>query len=95
MANHTLPGFNPGYKRRVHKKAVVEAGGLPWADAFQKVAGGSAVVLVVELAVKPVYEICHREGECRWSEGEVGAVAAEVWVDGSGEKVFKNPIRLR
>lgn len=74
----------------------MEAPGLPWEDAFRKVSGGSAVVLAVEFVFKSKYWWCQQDPprNCTWSE-KVAVVAADVWVDGSGEKVEKKPIRLR
>lgn len=97
VGNQTLRGFSQGIKGRSHKRVAVEAHALPWDDAFRRISGGMAVELVVELVAIAKYEHCDydRPSQCTWSEGEAEAVAADVLVDGSGEKVGPKPIRLR
>ncbi|KAL1560700.1 hypothetical protein AAHA92_10883 [Salvia divinorum] len=90
-----VPRFDQGGKKTARRRVVVEASGLPWDGAVEKVSGGSTVAFKVAAATRYRLEYCDADDHCRHSGRKRLVVEGEVWVDGYGEKVSKNPIRLR
>ncbi|XP_057790754.1 uncharacterized protein LOC131007867 [Salvia miltiorrhiza] len=93
VGSYVVAGFSQGKKKTARRRAVVEARGLPWEDAFEKISGGSAVALAVELATKYKLRRCD-EGNCYYTKPKTVVVAADLVVDASGLEVSKKPIRL-
>ncbi|XP_057793356.1 uncharacterized protein LOC131009978 [Salvia miltiorrhiza] len=89
VGSYVVAGFSQGTKKTTRRRAVVEARGLPWEDAFEMISGGSAV----ELATKYKLQQCD-DGSCYYAKAKTVVVAADLVVDASGLEVSKKPIRL-
>ncbi|KAG8386901.1 hypothetical protein BUALT_Bualt03G0197000 [Buddleja alternifolia] len=89
VANYTVPSFYQGKGKTAHRREVVEARGVPWEDARRVVSNGSKVVFRVDLAARPRFRFWF------WYSKKKGVrIGADVEVDGSGMKVYKDKIRL-
>ncbi|XP_042009766.1 uncharacterized protein LOC121758427 [Salvia splendens] len=99
--NHTtsvgsalVAGFKQGRKKVARRRAVVEARGFPWEEAFERVSGGSKVEVAVEVATGYRLRRCN-EDDCYYTKAKAVVVAADLVVDGSGLEVSKKPTRLK
>ncbi|XP_047949697.1 uncharacterized protein LOC125195607 [Salvia hispanica] len=94
LGSALIAGFKQGKKKNARRRAVVDARGLPWEEAFARVSGGSTVVVAVEVATGYMLRRCN-EDDCYYTEAKEVLVAADLVVDGSGLEVSKKPTRLK
>ncbi|KAL0306419.1 UNVERIFIED_CONTAM: hypothetical protein Sradi_6059200 [Sesamum radiatum] len=57
IANFTVPEFYQGHNKNTHRRALVDASGLPWTEARDAVANGSTLSFKVRLATRVKYKI--------------------------------------
>ncbi|XP_047949695.1 uncharacterized protein LOC125195605 [Salvia hispanica] len=95
VGSSVVAGFSQGKKKKTaRRRAVVDARGLPWEEAFERVSGGSGVEVGVEVATGYVLRRCD-EHNCYYTKTKAVVVAADLVVDGSGVEVSKKPTRLK
>ncbi|XP_047945264.1 uncharacterized protein LOC125191880 [Salvia hispanica] len=94
LGSAVVAGFKQGRRKVARRRAVVEARGLPWEEAFERVSGGSGVEVAVEMATGYRLRRCN-EDDCYYTKAKAVVVAADLVVDGSGLEVSKKPTRLK
>lgn len=90
VANYTVPEFYQGHKKNTHRRDLVAAPGLPWAEALDAVANGSAVSFRVRLATSVKFKIVFWYTKRHRLE-----VAGDVQVNATGNKVNKKNVKLK
>ncbi|KAL1555593.1 hypothetical protein AAHA92_11310 [Salvia divinorum] len=89
-----VAGFSQGKRRTARRRAVVDASGLPWEEAFERVSRGSGVEVKVEVDTGYMLRRCD-EDRCYYTKAKAVVVAADLVVDGSGVEVSKKAMRLK
>ncbi|XP_047949694.1 uncharacterized protein LOC125195603 [Salvia hispanica] len=94
IGSTVVAGFFQGRKKKARRRAVVDARGLPWEEAFERVSGGSTVEVAVEVSTGYRLRRCN-EDDCYYTGIKAVVVAADLVVDGSGVEVSKKATRLK
>ncbi|KAK4398475.1 hypothetical protein Sango_1323000 [Sesamum angolense] len=90
IANFTVPEFYQGHNKNTHRRALVDASGLPWAEARDAVANGSTLSFKVRLATRVKYKIM-----VWYTKRHSLVVGGDVVVNDSGQKVNRKGIKLK
>ncbi|KAK4439841.1 protein NDR1 [Sesamum alatum] len=90
IANFTVPEFYQGHNKNTRRRALVDASGLPWAEARDAVANGSTVSFRVRLATRVKFKIM-----VWYTKRHSLVVGGDVVVNDSGQKVNRKGIKLK
>lgn len=89
VAEGAVAGFYQGMKKTARKAAVLRTRGVPWEEAFDRVARGLTVDIAVEVAMAVKLRRCGV-----YMKRKVVVVGGVVSLDGSGEEVDERVVRL-
>ncbi|KAG6404876.1 hypothetical protein SASPL_132453 [Salvia splendens] len=90
VAEGAVAGFYQGMMKTARKTAVLRTWGMPWEEAFDRIARGLTVDVAVEVAMAVKLRRCGV-----YMKRKVVVVEGVVSVDGSGEEVDEKVVRLK